>query len=100
MTKTDRNGAYSFLRVKDGTYSIHSSTEGFVEATYRRDDLQEGVFQKFAFWTQLHGVDFHLSPEVVMRGVVMEGEDKPLYASALVTLIRRGSRQEGSAQLR
>ena len=32
---------------------------------------------------QLHGVDFHLSPEVAMRGLVMDGEDRPLDPSAL-----------------
>ena len=82
MTKTDRNGAYSFLRVKDGIYQIEASAEGFVHAVYRRYESQENVFQRFAPWTQLHGVDFHLSPEVAMRGLVMDGEDRPLDPSA------------------
>ena len=83
MTKTDRSGAYSFLRVKDGIYTIEASAEGFVHGVYRRYESQESVFQRFAPWTQLHGVDFHLSPEVAMRGLVMDGEVRSLDLSAL-----------------
>jgi hypothetical protein len=62
-TKTDRNGTYNFLKVEDGTYTIEASAEGFIHGTYRKDESQGGMFQRFASWTQLQGVDFHLSPK-------------------------------------
>jgi hypothetical protein len=75
---TDSNGAYYFDRVENGTYTIVASADGFVSKTYNRDESEEGVFNRLDASTKLRNVDFHLNREAVIRGVVTDGEGKPV----------------------
>ena len=93
----DSHGQYRFLQgVKDGTYIIRVSAEGFVSQTYSRDETLEGKFQPVNVSTRLRDVDFRLKREAVIRGVVTEAEGKPAGAGISVAAVRKEKRENGS----
>lgn len=99
--KTDSQGEYRFLQgVIGDTYTIVASAEGFVSQTYRRDATPEGVFQHVDGSTRLRGVDFHLSREAAIRGVLTNKEGRPAGPGISVAAVRKEKRENGSERLR
>ena len=70
--RTDGNGNYRFDQVLNGTYSITASADGFVSQDYSRDATPESAFLRVDSSTSIHGIDFHLAHEAVIRGAVVD----------------------------
>jgi Carboxypeptidase regulatory-like domain len=75
---TDSNGNYRFEKVREGTYSITASADGFVRQDYKRDATPEGSFLRLTSSNLIQGIDFQLKPEAVIRGTVTDGAGKPV----------------------
>jgi hypothetical protein len=99
LALTDSRGEFRFVQpVKDGTYFIQVSAEGFVSETYSRDGTLEGKFQRVDASTHLREIDFRLKREAVIRGVVTELDQKPV-AGISVTAVHRVKSEDGSERL-
>ena len=73
---TDKNGEYQFVEsVKPDAYLIRASAEGFLWETYTRDGRVEGQLQQIDLATQLHGIDFRLKREAIIRGVLTDDRE-------------------------
>jgi 5-hydroxyisourate hydrolase-like protein (transthyretin family) len=97
---TDSHGLFRFLQgVKDGTYIIKASAEGFVSQTYSRDGTLEGKFQPVNVSTRLREIDFRLKREAVIRGVVIDADGKPAGAEISVAAVRKKKLKNGSERL-
>jgi hypothetical protein len=100
---TDSRGEYSFINVNsvdDGSYEISASADGFVSHTYSRDGTVEGVFQRVDASTRLHGIDFRLQREAVIRGVLTDAEGKLAGPGILVTAVRKEKQKNGQGPMR
>lgn len=97
----DSHGEYRFLQgVKDGTYEIVASADGFVSQTYSLDPKPEGQFQQVDASTRLRGIDFRLKREADIRGIVMDAKGKPVGPGISVAAVRKEKREDGSDRLR
>jgi hypothetical protein len=97
----DSHGEYRFLQgVKDGTYEIVASAEGFVSQTYSRDATLEGEFQRVGLSTPLRGVDFQLEREAGIRGVVTDADGEPAGSGISVAVVRKEKWENGSDRFR
>jgi hypothetical protein len=98
-SSTDIRGEFRFLQpVKDGTYFIRVSAEGFVSETFSRDGTLEGKFQRVDASTHLREIDFRLKREAVIRGAVTEPDQKPVVGVA-VAAVRKTKNEDGSDHL-
>jgi hypothetical protein len=97
--KTDNSGEYYFQGLKPGNYMISASADGFVSAEYRRDASLEGAMLKVDTSTQLQGIDLRLTPEAVIRGVVIDMEGRPVGQGVSVAAVRRETGEDGSERL-
>ena len=93
--KTDSNGDYRFEQVKDGSYTIEASADGFVWQTYRRDNSPDSAFQTIHASTRLTGIDFRLQNEAIIRGVVINAARQPVAAGIHVAAVRKEKRPDG-----
>src|SRR5580704_8040618 len=97
---TDKNGEYQFVEsVKPDAYLIRASAEGFVWETYTRDGAVEGRLQQIDLTTQLHGIDFRLKREAVIRGVLTDAKGKPREAGISVAAVRKEQGEKGAFRL-
>lgn len=97
---TDKNGEYQFVEsVKPDAYLIRASAEGFVWETYTRDGRVEGQLQQIDLATQLHGIDFRLKREAIIRGVLTDAQGKPREAGISVAAVRKDEGEKGAFRL-
>jgi len=100
-TKTNANGEYQFLEaVNDGNYAIRASATGFVTQTYNRDGTPEGALQRVDASTRLRGIDFQLTREAVILGVVTGTDGNPVGPGISVAAVRKEKQENGSDRLR
>jgi Carboxypeptidase regulatory-like domain len=104
---SDHNGEYRFRdSVREGSYDIVASAEGFVSKTYKRDGPDdhdgpfEGTDQLIDASTRLRGINFQLQREAIIRGVLTDADGKSAPAGVLVALIRKKKEEELSVWLR
>jgi Carboxypeptidase regulatory-like domain len=97
---TNKNGEYRFPEgVTPAAYRIRASAEGFVWQTYSRDGTAEGQLQQIGETTHLHGIDFRLTREAVIRGILMDtGESVGVGIS--VAAVRKEEGEQGKVRLR
>jgi hypothetical protein len=97
---TDKNGEYQFVEsVKPDAYLMRASAEGFVWETYTRDKTVQGQLQQIDLTTQLHGINFRLKREAVIRGVLTDAEGKPREAGISVAAVRKEQGEKGTFRL-
>ena len=98
---TNKNGEYRFAEsVTPADYRIRASAEGFVWQTYSRDGTVEGQLQQIGETTHLHGIDFQLKREAVIRGILTDAEGKPHGVGVSVTTVRKEEGELGKVRLR
>ncbi len=96
---TNSNGEYRFPEVREGSYLIEASRDGFVSLPYKRN-VPEGVFQRFDSSTRLAGVDFRLNHEAVISGTVTNSEGQPVAAVSVAVVPREPNGSVHSLPLR
>ena len=97
---TNKNGEYRFVEsVTPAAYRIRASAEGFVWQTYSRDGTVEGQLQQIGETTHLHGIDFRLNHEAVIRGI-LTGTGESIGAGVSVTVVRKQEKEQGKVRLR
>ena len=96
---TDKNGEYRFPEMTPAAYRIRASAEGFVWQTYSRDGTAEGQLQQLDESTHLHGIDFRLKREAVIRGI-LTGTGESVGAGVSVTVVRKEEKEPGKVRRR
>jgi hypothetical protein len=97
--KTDSNGEYRFNKVIEGTYTIEANADGFVPQTYKRDPHDPSgasEFQTIHAGTRLRNIDFRLSREAVIRGIVTNTDGTPVGSGVPVAAARWDKHADGS----
>jgi len=98
---TNKNGEYRFVEsVTSAAYRIRASAEGFVWQTYSRDGTVEGQLQQIGETTHLHGIDFQLKREAVIRGILTGTEGESVGVGISVTTVRKQEGEQGKVRLR
>jgi Carboxypeptidase regulatory-like domain len=85
---TDSNGAYRFHQVREGAYFIEASKDGFVPQTYKRDASPEGTAERVNASTRLTGMNFQMTPEAVISGIVTNSEAQPVPAVSVAVVAK------------
>ena len=98
-TKSDGNGEYYFQGLKNGAYTIGATSAGFVRAEYRRNASPGGEILTVDASTRLRGVDFRLTREAVIRGVVIDVEGRHIGPGVFVAAVRWETRGDGLKRL-
>lgn len=97
---TNKNGEYRFPEgVMPAAYRIRASAEGFVWQTYSRDGTAEGQLQQIGETTHLHGIDFRLKREAVIRGI-LTGTGESVGAGVSVAAVRKEEGEQGKVRRR
>ena len=96
---TNANGEYQFDFLTEGVFTIYASADGFVPQTYRRGASPDGAFLSVKAGSNLRGVDFQLTREAVIKGVIINMKGEPVEAGVTVTAVRREKREDGSERL-
>ena len=97
---TDANGAYQFSGIKDGTYLISATAEGYVSAMYRHEGSDEVEVVRVDSGTPRENLDLRLTPEAVIRGSVVDSSHKPVAAGIPVAAVQKGTQEDGSLWLK
>jgi hypothetical protein len=98
---SNKNGEYRFVEsVTPAAYRIRASAEGFVSQTYSRDGIVEGELQQIAETTHLHGIDFRLKREAVIRGILTGTNGESVGAGVSVTVVRMEEKEQGKVRRR
>lgn len=98
---TNKNGEYRFVAsVTPAAYRIRASAEGFVWQTYSRDGTVEGELQQIGETTHLHGIDFRLKREAVIRGILTGTSGESVGVGVFVAAVRKEEREQGKIRLR
>ncbi len=96
---TDAKGEYRFQGVKEGVFTVRATAKGFVPQTYRPGASVESEFQRINTSSRLRGIDFHLIPEAVIKGVITNVTGEPVEAGVSVTAVQKEKREDGSERL-
>jgi hypothetical protein len=98
---SNKNGEYRFVEgVTPAAYRIRASAEGFVWETYSRDGTVEGELQQIGETTHLHGIDFRLKREAVIRGILTGTNGESAGVGVSVTAVRKEEGEQGKVRLR
>ena len=98
---SDKSGEYRFVEsVTPAAYRIRASAEGFVWQTYSRDGTVEGELQQIGETTHLHGIDFRLKREAVIRGILTGTNGESAGVGVSVTAVRKEEGEQGKVRLR
>src|ERR1017187_9952787 len=97
--KTDSNGEYYYQGLKARDYMITTSAEEFVNSGYQRDTALDGARISVDNSTRLRGIDIRMTPEAVIRGVVIDVEGRPAGPGVSVAAVRLETRENGSERL-
>jgi hypothetical protein len=98
---SNKNGEYRFVEsVTPAAYRIRASAEGFVWQTYSRDGTGGGELLQIDETTHLHGIDFRLKREAVIRGILTGTTGESAGEGVSVTAVRKEEREPGKVRLR
>ena len=97
---TDKNGNYHFPEMTPATYRIRASAGGYVWQTYSRDGTAEGQLQQLGETTHLHGIDFRLKREAVIRGSLTGKKGESVGAGVFLAVVSEQEGEQGKVRLR
>ena len=96
---TNSNGEFQFQTVQEGVFTIRATADGFVPEAYRPDSSVRSEFQSVTAGSILRNIDFRLSRESVISGVVTKLTGEPVEAGVEVAAVRRDKREDGTERL-
>jgi hypothetical protein len=103
FTLTDANGSYVFAQVAEGTYTVVTSPQGFVQRYF--DDVaspEDARILSVGSGEILERIDIRVISEGVISGTVLDEENKPVVAvevQAVRIRYLRGGRRLESARM-
>jgi hypothetical protein len=97
---TDKNGNYHFPEMTPATYRIRATADGYVWQTYSRDGTAEGQLQQLGETTHLHGIDFRLRREAVIRGILTGKKGESVGAGVFLAVVSEQQGEQGKVRLR